>query len=84
MPMDIEFDIKKEVKKAESLFPEYNSYHEGFSIINEEVDELWDNVKRKGVSIQEHYDEAKQIACTAIRYMKMCKRMRERIDKGMK
>jgi len=76
--MDIEKDIKDEVKKAEKKFPDYNSYHEGFAIINEEVDELWDNVKRKNVSIKEHYDEAKQIACTAIRYMKMCKRMYEK------
>ncbi|MDD5407083.1 MAG: hypothetical protein PHE73_09120 [Sulfurovaceae bacterium] len=76
--MNIEKDIKEEVKKAENKFPEYNSYHEGFAILYEEVDELWDNVKGKGISIQEHYDEAKQIACTAIRYMKMCKRMYEK------
>jgi soluble cytochrome b562 len=38
--MNIEKDIKEEVKKAEAKSPEYNSYHEGFAIINEEVDEL--------------------------------------------
>jgi hypothetical protein len=75
--MNIRKDIEDEIKKAEFKFPEYTSYHEGFAIINEEVDELWDNVKSKNASIKEHYDEAKQIACTAIRYMKMCKRKME-------
>jgi len=40
--------------------------------------DIKDEVKGHGISIQEHYNEAKQIACTAIRYMKMCKRMMEK------
>ena len=75
--MNIEKDVKDEIRKAESKFAEYNSYHEGYAIIAEELDELWDLVKTKGHAPKEHYDEAKQIACTAIRYMKMCKRKHE-------
>lgn len=72
--MIIETDIKEEIAKAERNFKEYNSYHEGFAIILEEVDELWDLVKTKGKTPQEHYLEAKHVACTAIRYMKLCVR----------
>lgn len=72
--MTIENDIREEVKKAERNFPEYNSYHEGYAIIIEEVDELWELVKNKDSTSGDHYTEAKHIACTAIRYMKLCNR----------
>jgi hypothetical protein len=75
--LNIEKDVKDEIKKAESKFAEYNSYHEEFAIIMIEVDELWDLVKAKAIAPKQHYDEAKQIACTAIRYMKMCKNKHE-------
>ena len=45
--MNIEKDIKEEVKKAELNHPQFNSPHEGYAIIAEELDELWDEVKKK-------------------------------------
>ncbi len=37
-----------ELKRARRLHPKItNSYHEGYAVILEEVDELWDEVKRK-------------------------------------
>jgi hypothetical protein len=72
--MDIFNDIRKEINYAEAKFPEYNSTHEGYSVIAEEVDELWDLVKLKEQDYEKEYYEAKHIACTAIRFMKMCLR----------
>ncbi len=67
--------IKKEVAYAESKFPGYNSMHEGYAVIKEEVDELWDEVKEHSQDHKLAFEEAKQIACTAIRFMKMLQRM---------
>ncbi len=73
MTKEIE-DVIKEVELAERKFASYNSSHEGYSIIAEELDELWDEVKKHSHDYKKEYHEAKQIACTAIRYMKMCQR----------
>lgn len=72
---NIEQDIREEIKRAEIAFPEYNSPHEGYAIIKEELDELWDEIKDKDSSIVEQYKEAKHVACTAIRFMKMCRKI---------
>jgi hypothetical protein len=71
--MNIEKDVKEEIKKAESKYPPYNSPHEGYALIAEELDELWDEVKEHDQNEKRMYDEAKQVACTAIRFMKMIK-----------
>lgn len=39
--------VLKELKAAQSNFPPMNSLHEAFSVLNEEVDELWQEVKKK-------------------------------------
>lgn len=71
---DVLDDVKKEVESAESKFSEYHSSHEGYSVIAEELDELWELVKAHSHDYKKEYEEAKQIACTAVRYMKMCQR----------
>jgi hypothetical protein len=35
-----------EVDMASAKFPAFNSSHEGFAVLKEEVDELWDEVKK--------------------------------------
>lgn len=63
-------EILEELIRAQKAYPPFNSAHEGFSILNEEVDELWEHVKvkqrdRNPVSMQE---EAIQIAAMAVRF----------------
>ncbi len=72
--MTIETDIKEEVARAERNLPEYNSYHEGYALILEKMDELWDLIKDRNSVPFAHYLKAKYIACIAIRYMKMCRK----------
>lgn len=62
--------IEKELKFAIANYPEFNSAHEGYSVLAEEVDELWDHVKvkqrnRDGEAMQK---EAIQVAAMAIRF----------------
>lgn len=46
--------VEAEYKKARSKYPPFHSTHEGIAVIQEEVDELWDMVKRnKGITIKD-------------------------------
>lgn len=68
-------DVAEEIRKAEFKFRAYSSSHEGYAIIHEELDELWDEVKTKSEyrSTDKMYREAMQVACTAMRFMDMIK-----------
>lgn len=59
--------VMAEYKRATSLHGSFNSTHEGYAIIKEEVDELWDEVKKNGSS-KALQEEAIQIAAMAIRF----------------
>jgi hypothetical protein len=63
--------IGKEMERAMTLFPTFNSTHEGWAVIFEEVDELWDHVRaNKGVKgSPEMVKECIQIAAMALRFM---------------
>ncbi len=39
--------IKDEVERARELHPPYNSNHEAYAVLLEEVDEYWDEVRKK-------------------------------------
>ena len=67
-------DLRYELQRARSLHPDLRSAHEGYAVILEELDELWDHVRTK----QSERDldamrvEAIQIATTAIRFAAEC------------
>ena len=42
---DIAKEVLEELNSAESKFAPFNSSHEGYAVLLEEVDELWDVVK---------------------------------------
>ncbi len=46
---DSEFleDAVDEVYEAENVYPSMNSLHEAYAVIKEEVEEWWDEVKKK-------------------------------------
>jgi len=73
--MNVKEDLIREIEFAESKFPEYNSMHEGYAIILEELDELWNEIKNKDRNELKVYREALQVACTAIRFCKMVQRI---------
>ena len=69
---EIAFDeVDEEVQTAIEKFPSMNSAHEGFSILAEEVDELWEHVRGKqGLrNVAAMRKEAMQVAAMAIRFM---------------
>lgn len=65
-------EIEQEYKNASNKYPPFHSTHEGYAVIKEELDELWELVKaNKGIN--GHGDMGKeciQIAAMAIRFIK--------------
>lgn len=63
--------ILMEVESACRNWPAFNSAHEGFAVLLEEVDELkahvWTNQKKRDLVAMKK--EAKQVAAMAIRFM---------------
>jgi len=46
----VQFDelVAGELARARDKFPPINSVHEGYAVLLEEVDELWDEIKKGG------------------------------------
>ncbi len=62
-------DMSIELNKAEQLHGSYNSYHEAYAVILEELDEFWEIVRQKTQdrNNRKAYVELVQIAVTAWR-----------------
>ncbi len=62
-----------ELERAEAEFPAFNSCHEGKAVIQEELDELWDEIKKKNKNMAQIEKEAIQVAAMGIRFlMNLC------------
>ncbi len=59
--------VRVELLKAQAKFPAFHSSHEGYAVIHEEVDELWDEVKSNNRFKQRA--EAVQVAAMALRFL---------------
>ena len=65
--------IVKELENAEEKFKPFNSAHEGWAVLMEEVDELWDEVKGHygPERDQRMAEEAIQVGAMALRFLLM-------------
>ena len=68
-------DVRAEVVRAEALFPPFNSAHEGYAVLKEEVDELWDDVKKNRK--WQARGEAIHVAAMAVRFLRDIKEDKE-------
>lgn len=74
-------EVQNEVKKAMENWPPFNSAHEGYGVLLEEVDELKAHVwfKQKGRDLASMRKEAIQVAAMAIRFaIEICNEERGR------
>ncbi|EGW36482.1 hypothetical protein [Desulfosporosinus sp. OT] len=64
-------DVLEELKRAMSKKPLFTCPHHGYAIILEEMDELWDEVKKKKFErdIKNMRSEAVQVAAMAIKFI---------------
>lgn len=62
--------VLAEVSRATRRYGAFNSSHEGYGVLQEEVDELWDDIKKNRA---EHAgEEAIQVAAMAVRFVVDC------------
>jgi hypothetical protein len=66
---DIETEVVAELIAASHAHGSFNSAHEGYAVLKEEVDELWDEIKRKERSPAAMRKEAVQVAAMALRFL---------------
>ena len=74
-------DIMEKVEKINGKHPTYNSPHEAYAILLEEVDEVWDEVKIKDQNYTRMYNEVSDVACVCIRFMKFLEEIKK--EKGV-
>jgi hypothetical protein len=61
--------VEAEYSRVTGLFDGFNTAHEGYALLLEEIDELWVEVKRKPRSAEKMRKEAVQVAAMAIRFL---------------
>jgi len=67
--------IANEYNDASSKFPKFNSAHEGWAVLKEEMDELWEAVRlnQKNPDRAEQLEnEAIQVGAMAVRFLVDC------------
>jgi len=63
-------EVKAELERARALHPRrFNSAHEGYAVLLEEVDELWDEIKANPQDRRRMRAEAIQVAAMAMRFL---------------
>lgn len=64
-------DVRDELLRAISLHGPLHSAHEGYSVLLEEMDELWDHVKmkQKDRDMEAMRKEAVQVAAMALKFI---------------
>ena len=71
-PADPFHSVRIELEKAQAKFPRFNSGHEGWAVIAEELDELWREVRSNQATPDRNNrmrKEAIQVAAMAIRFL---------------
>lgn len=61
--------VNKELDRALTLYGPMINKHQGYAIILEELDELWEEVKAKKCSSERMREECVQIAAMAMRFV---------------
>lgn len=66
-------DVVEEINRAIDRHGKGYTFHERHSVLREEFEELWDEIKMKNHDVDRIYIEAKQTAAMAITIMMMAK-----------
>ena len=71
---DVLLEVANEYEFACEKFPMFNSSHEGYAVLKEEVDELWDEIKNNTdtMTMIRQRAEAVQVAAMAIKFIMSC------------
>jgi hypothetical protein len=62
-------EVKTELESAQKQHGAYPTYHHGYAVILEELNELWDEIKLKNPDKAKLKKESLQVATTAVRFI---------------
>ena len=62
-------EVFAEYKQAKKLFGDFNNSHEGYAVILEELDELWEAIKSKDKTLDDQRKEAIQVTAMGLRFL---------------
>jgi len=65
-------EIIIELESATEKYGDFNNAHEGYAVILEELDELWDEIKKRKPSRDKMKNEAIQVAAMTFRFLRDC------------
>jgi hypothetical protein len=65
-------EVLREYNSATATHGPFNSAHEGYAVLDEERDELWDEVKKRNHNKVAMRREAVQVAAMALRFIVDC------------
>lgn len=69
---DIVALIVEELSRANKVYKPFNSAHEGYAVMLEEMDELFDEIRKKRPDKNRMQDEAIQVGAMAIKFIQSC------------
>lgn len=72
LPLWVVTEIIAEYRQARRRFGPFHSRHEGYAVLLEEVDELWEAIRVKGHTDAQVAMEARQVAAMAAAFMCEC------------
>ena len=61
--------VKTELEEAYAKHGDFNSYHEGYAVILEELDEMWDEIKKRSKDDSSIWFEATQVSAMGVKLM---------------
>lgn len=67
--LELAYEVARELARARSLHSPQHGPHEGYTVILEELDEMWDEVRKKRPDLRATRTECIQIAAMAMRFV---------------
>ena len=64
-------EVKEEMNRGVQMYGDFNSYHEGYAVIKEELDELWEEIKKRNPSKYNLKEEAIQLTAMGLKFLLM-------------
>ena len=65
----VAMEVTKELNRSYELYGKFYGSHEGYAVLLEELDELWDEVKKRKRDLPSMRREAIQISAMAIKFV---------------
>ena len=69
LPSEASKLIYQETYDASQRYPSFHSLHESYAVLKEEVDELWEEIKKKDRDPEQIKKEAIQVGAMALRLL---------------